>query len=115
MQRANELPCWTSSSPAQRPQTKGVRASYTVRELMGHTLAEMTKRRAAVYSRAEAACVFSAMTSGVAHLHAHEIVHADLSADNVLMNGWSRGQHGELKCDCRICDFGCAFDWPHAA
>ena len=88
---------------------------YTVHDLMAQSLRDMIKQRSAAFSRCEAVAVFSAICKGVAHLHAHCIVHGDLSTSNVLMNGWSRTNSWALNCDCRICDFGSSFAWPFAA
>ena len=76
---------------------------YTVFDFMDTTLSALAKFRRGVFLRSEASQLFRMMACGVANLHHAEIVHADLSAKNILING--SPPHWTL----RVADFGSAY------
>ena len=54
---------------------------------MDSSLRKMSKQRGYIYIRKEADAIFTSIARGVAHLHHHEFIHADLSDGNVLIRG----------------------------
>ena len=86
------------------PGRVGVNHFYTVHNFLDTNLLALAQFRRGYFERAEAAELFKFTAAGVAHMHRADLVHGDLSFENVLVNGVY--PHWEV----RVADFGGAFD-----
>ncbi|GIX64310.1 serine/threonine protein kinase [Babesia caballi] len=77
---------------------------YMVMEYVEHELKTLLHERKPEFTLSERKCLLRQLLLGVAHMHAHWVLHRDLKTTNILYNN-----RGVLK----ICDFGMARKFGH--
>ncbi|RPA80464.1 cyclin-dependent kinase 10, isoform CRA_g [Ascobolus immersus RN42] len=77
---------------------------YMVMEYVEQDLAHLIDNVKVIFSESEVKCLIKQLLKGVDHLHRNDIIHRDIKASNLLLNG-----RGILK----LADFGMAREFSH--
>jgi tetratricopeptide (TPR) repeat protein len=80
---------------------------YVMPFISGDSLRERLGRQHQL-SIGEAVRIAREVADGLAYAHAHDIVHRDIKPGNILLSGYSTGEHGVSRAHAIIADFGIA-------